>query len=89
MGCPKRGLRLTPQTSKGKGRKGHATPYYLCPARRRSVDYLAGGEFAATEEIDAQVAELVSRLVLPKDWRDRLEELAEHQEERENVEGKQ
>jgi hypothetical protein len=81
-------LRLTAQTSEGKGRKGHETQYYLCPARRRSVDCPAGGEFAPAEEIDAQVAKLVSRLVLPDDWRERLEELSEHQEERENVEGK-
>jgi hypothetical protein len=86
--CSKCGLRLTSQTSEGKGRKGHETQYYLCPARRRSVDCLAGGEFVPSEEIDAQVADLVSRLVLPEDWRERLEELAEHQEERENVEGK-
>jgi hypothetical protein len=52
------------------------------------VDCPAGGEFAPSEEIDAQVAELVSRLALPEDWRERLEELAEHQEECENVEGK-
>jgi len=86
--CSKCGLRLTSQTSEGKGRKGHETQYYLCPAKRRSVDCPAGGEFAPAEEIDAQVAELVSQLVLPDDWRERLEELAEHQEERENVEGK-
>jgi hypothetical protein len=86
--CSKCGLRLTSQTSEGKGRKDHETQYYLCPARRRSVDCPAGGEFAPAEEIDTQVAELVSRLVLPDDWRERLEELAEHQEERENVEGK-
>jgi hypothetical protein len=86
--CSKCGLRLTSQTSEGKGRKGHETQYYLCPARRRSVDCPAGGEFVPAEEIDAQVAELVSRLVLPEDWRERLEELAEHEEERENVEGK-
>jgi hypothetical protein len=79
---------LTSQTSEGKGRKGHETQYYLCPARRRSVDCPAGGEFAPAEEIDAQVAELVSQLILPDDWRERLEELSEHQEERENVEVK-
>ena len=38
--------------------------------------------------MDAQVAELVSRLVLPEDRRERQEELAEHQEEREKVEGR-
>jgi hypothetical protein len=86
--CSKCGLRLTSQTSEGKGRKGHETQYYLCPAKRRSVDCPAGGEFAPAEAIDAQVAELVSRLVLPEDWRERLEELSEHQEERENIEGK-
>jgi site-specific DNA recombinase len=86
--CSKCGLRLTSQTSEGKGRKGHETQYYLCPAKRRSVDCPAGGEFAPAEEIDAQVAEFVSRLVLPDDWRERLEELAEHQEELENVQGK-
>ena len=86
--CSKCGLRLTSQTSEGKGRKGHDTQYYLCPAKRRSVDCPAGGEFAPAKEIDSQVADLVSRLVLPDDWRDRLEELAEHQEERENLEGK-
>ena len=52
------------------------------------MDCPEGGEFAPAEEIDAQVAELVSRLVLPDDWRERLEELSEHQEERENIEGK-
>jgi hypothetical protein len=52
------------------------------------VDGPTGGKFAPAEETDAQVAELVSRLVLPEDWRERLEELSEHQEERENVEGK-
>jgi hypothetical protein len=31
----------------------------------------------------------VKRLQLPADWRSRLEELAEHQEEQENIEGKQ
>ena len=86
--CSKCGLRLTSQTSEGKGRKGHETQYYLCPARRRSVYCPAGGEFAPAEEIDAQVAELVSRLALRDDWRERLEELSEHQEERENIEGK-
>jgi hypothetical protein len=40
--CAKCGLRLTAQTSEGKGRKGHETQYYLCPARRRSVDCPGG-----------------------------------------------
>jgi hypothetical protein len=47
-----------------------------------------GGGFAPAQEIHSQVAELVSRLILPDDWRERLEEFAEHQEELENVEGK-
>jgi hypothetical protein len=38
--------------------------------------------------IDDQVAALVKRLELPNDWRERLEELAEHKEERQNIEGK-
>jgi len=38
--------------------------------------------------IDAQVIELVSQLILPDDWRERLIELAEHRDEQENVEEK-
>jgi len=83
--CSKCRLQLTSQTSE---RKGLAAQYYLCPAKRRSVDCPAGGEFAPARAIDAQVAKLVSWLVLPEDWRGRLAELTEHREERENVEGK-
>jgi DNA invertase Pin-like site-specific DNA recombinase len=36
--CSECGLRLTSQTSLGTGRRGHETQYYLCPAKRRSVD---------------------------------------------------
>jgi hypothetical protein len=86
--CSKCGLRLTSQTSEGKGRKGHVTQYYICPAKRRSVDCPVGGQFAAARELDTQVAELVSQLILPDDWRQRLEELLEHREARQHVEGK-
>ncbi len=57
--CSKCGLRLTSQTSEGRGRKGHETQYFLCPAKRRSVDCPVGGEFAPATDIDAQIAELV------------------------------
>ncbi|MBN1659195.1 MAG: recombinase family protein [Anaerolineae bacterium] len=86
--CSDCGLRLTSQTSKGKGRKGHETQYYHCPSYRRSIDCSTDGEFAPADEIDPQVAALIARLRLPDDWRERLDELSEHREERENVDGK-
>jgi hypothetical protein len=38
--------------------------------------------------VDWEIGELVMRLRLPDNWRDRLEELADHREEKENIEGK-
>jgi site-specific DNA recombinase len=62
--------------------------YYRDPAVINGYDCVVAGRALPMWEIDAQVAELVSRLRLPDDWRERLEELAEHREERENIEGK-
>jgi hypothetical protein len=42
-------------------------------------------QVAAVEE---QIADLVRQLQLPEDWRERLKELSDHQEEREDVECK-
>jgi site-specific DNA recombinase len=86
--CYHCGLRLVSQTSGGKGRRGMPTQYYQCPARRRAVDCRAGGRYVPAEVIDDQVAELVKRLRLPEDWRERLEEMSQHREEKDQVEGK-
>ena len=86
--CSICGLRLLSQTSGGKGRRGTPTQYYQCPARRRSIDCEVGGKYTPAADVDAEIGDLVMRLKLPDDWRDRLEELAEHREEQENIEGR-
>jgi hypothetical protein len=55
---------------------------YREPSRALDSDCEAIGRHASMPTIDAQVGELIERLQLPDDWRDRLEELAGHQEER-------
>jgi len=49
---------------------------------------LAVERFCRSHVLEWQMADLVKRLRLPEDWRDRLEELAEHREERDQVEGR-
>lgn len=46
------------------------------------------GELVPTRIIDAESAALVKQLVLPDDWRERLDEMGEYRDERENLEGK-
>ena len=88
--CSHCGLHLVAQCSGGPKSTGGKTwvEYYYCPSRRRSIDCPSQSRFLRVEELDAQIADLVKRLQLPLDWRDRLEELAEHHEEQENIEGK-
>ena len=85
--CDNCGLRLTAKTSGGRGRRGY-TRYYFCLAHRRSVDCPAAREHVPADLIEGQVADLVMRLRLPDDSRDRLEELANHRDERDTVEAK-
>jgi hypothetical protein len=56
--------------------------YYLDSARNRGKDCPDVGRGVPMDLIDQQVAELVSRLRLLDDWRDRLEELANHKQQR-------
>jgi len=63
-------------------------PYYIDAARKRGVDCPVGGRCVPTGTIDDQVGELVKRLRLPEDWRERLAELVENREEQESTEGK-
>jgi site-specific DNA recombinase len=85
--CHHCGLRLVSQACGGrKGKRGKQ--YYTCPATRRAIECAAGGRFVQAEIIDEQVADLVKRLHLPDDWRERLKELSNHQEERRSVEGR-
>jgi hypothetical protein len=62
--------------------------YYRCPAAVKGVACPVAGRTVHMAVIDEQVAALVECLQLPDDWRERLEELANHREERDEVEGK-
>ena len=62
--------------------------YYRCPAAVNGLPCPVAGKTVPMDVIDAQVAALVVRLSLPDDWRERLEELTAHKEDKENVEGK-
>jgi site-specific DNA recombinase len=86
--CSHCGLKLVSQTSRGKGRRGAAIPYHYCPSRRRAMDCPTQGTWIRMDVVEPQVATLVERLQLPEDWRDRLEELSNHREERADVEGR-
>jgi site-specific DNA recombinase len=86
--CHRCGLKLWAQTSGGKGRRSTPAPYYVCPGRRRSTDCPDGGHYVPAGEIEEQIADLIRRLRLPDDWRQRLEELAEHRDDQDNVEGR-
>lgn len=66
--------------------KGKLLLYYRDSAKIQNLDCPAAGRHVPMAAIDEQVGDLVKRLQLPDDWRERLEELASHQEERENVE---
>ena len=82
-------LRIAPvaQTSDPGGNK-KPIRYYYCPSHRRSIHCEAGGQFADARPIEAQLLDLINRLTLPDDWRERLQELTEHREERGKTEGK-
>ena len=62
--------------------------YWRDSARFRGIDCPVAGRGVKMERLDVHVAELVRRLRLPDDWRERLAEIAEHREEQENLEGK-
>ena len=62
--------------------------YYRDSAKISGHDCPAAGRHVPMDVVDQQVAELVGRLQLPNDWRERLQELAEEGEERENLDGK-
>jgi site-specific DNA recombinase len=62
--------------------------YYREPSRSLDHECEAKGRYASMEEIDQQVADLVKRLKLPEDWRERLRELEEQPAERDEVEAR-
>jgi site-specific DNA recombinase len=84
--CSRCGLNLTAQTSIRPGRRDIAQ--YHCPARVRSMPCTARPRLTRADVIDNQVGQLVKRLRLPEDWRERLEELATHQEDKNAMEGR-
>lgn len=69
--------------------------YYREPSRQLRRDCEAKGRQVLMSTIDAQVVDLVKRLQLPDDWRDRLDQLAgrgedhdEIQDRRESLQGR-
>ena len=71
-----------------KTRGQYRYQYYRCPAAVNGLPCAVAGKTVPMDVIDDQVGELVKRLQLPDDWRERLAELAGHQEDREQVESK-
>jgi site-specific DNA recombinase len=67
---------------------GELKPFYTEPGKTLMTDCPAAGRHVRQELVDAQVAELVGRLELPDDWRERLAELAHQPEKRENLEAR-
>ena len=75
--------------SPSRNPKGELRPQYKEPGKVLLTDCPAAGRHVRQNRIDEQVEALVKRLKLPDDWRDRLEELNEHREERQGVEKRQ
>jgi hypothetical protein len=63
--------------------------YYREPSTNLDRDCETAGSHTSMHIIDRQVSALITRLQLPDDWRERLEELNKHQEKRDDVQGKQ
>ena len=78
--CAECGTRLVGHTS--LNRYGTEYQSLMDLARRRGFDCSATSRKVRTFYLDAQIAEIVTRLSLPDDWRERLEELANHREDR-------
>lgn len=66
----------------------HVYQYYRCAAKLNGRPCTAAGRTVPMAVIDEQMGELIKRLKLPEDWRERLAELAEQPEEHENLEGR-
>jgi site-specific DNA recombinase len=84
--CSRCGLNLVSQTSDRPGRKPIAQ--YYCPSRRRYIPCAAPTKLTRADVVDEQIGDLIAQLRLPDDWRERLAELAQHREEKGNIEGK-
>jgi site-specific DNA recombinase len=83
--CAHCGLTLVSQTSTRPGRRDIAQ--YYCPSKRRAMPCKARPRLTRADVVDEQVGELIKRLWLPDDWRQRLEELSQHREEQDQIEG--
>lgn len=84
--CAHCGLPLVCETHTNKGKADLAQ--YRCNADRRGFACGSPRRYVAAHRIDPQVDALIARLRLPENWRERLQELAEHQEERHDLEGR-
>lgn len=67
---------------------GRRYEFFRDSAGIANVDCPAAGRHIPQDIINDQVAELVKRLSLPSDWRERLKELVNHRQEQDQVEGK-
>lgn len=70
--CSHCGLNMHSLFSGGRSRRGQHH-YYRCPSRLRGFDCPTDSVMVPVAPIDEQVSELVTRLHLPEDWRDRLD----------------
>jgi DNA invertase Pin-like site-specific DNA recombinase len=73
-------LRLTGHTS--KDRHGASYSYLRDMADRRGFDCPTGGRMVQTAPLDAEIGDLVARLVLPPDWRAQIVDLVESEDRR-------